>query len=273
MSLVSHFALDETEPALNPCRRWRAVVVWMQSDFCSFEVAVLVYLQREIGFQLKSRGAVSASVRFVRRPNAKAIFLSCVYHPYISLLSENTSDCVCFRSCIFYRACVDIPRGTELLVWYNDSYTSFFGIPLQCIAQDENCKTPLLLDASGVHVAVNAACVRRTALRSLGLRGEVDFGAVSVMCELVSFLLVLRSLLCFFSLFLPRVLLPLSLIYFCLHHLQFSALSLCLTFFPILSGFPCFLTESFEEEAKTNFECFVLYKNFKAKVQNTKKGF
>lgn len=46
-----------------------------------------------------------------------------------------------FRSCIFYRACVDIPRGTELLVWYNDSYTSFFGIPLQCIAQDENCKS------------------------------------------------------------------------------------------------------------------------------------
>lgn len=33
---------------------------------------------------------------------------------------------------------MDIPRGTELLVWYNDSYTSFFGIPLQCIAQDEN---------------------------------------------------------------------------------------------------------------------------------------
>ena len=45
-----------------------------------------------------------------------------------------------FRSNIFYRACVDIPRGTELLVWYNDSYTSFFGIPLQCIAQDENCE-------------------------------------------------------------------------------------------------------------------------------------
>lgn len=36
---------------------------------------------------------------------------------------------------------MDIPRGTELLVWYNDSYTSFFGIPLQCIAQDENCKS------------------------------------------------------------------------------------------------------------------------------------
>lgn len=43
-----------------------------------------------------------------------------------------------FRSSIFYRACLDIPRGSELLVWYNDSYTSFFGIPLQCVAQDEN---------------------------------------------------------------------------------------------------------------------------------------
>ena len=53
--------------------------------------------------------------------------------------------CLCFcRSCIFYRACMDIPRGTELLVWYNDSYTSFFGIPLQCIAQDENCERTLL---------------------------------------------------------------------------------------------------------------------------------
>lgn len=62
----------------------------------------------------------------------------------IILLTENVSDCFCFRSCIFYRACVDIPRGTELLVWYNDSYTSFFGIPLQCIAQDENCTLPLL---------------------------------------------------------------------------------------------------------------------------------
>ncbi|ROL53711.1 Zinc finger protein 239 [Anabarilius grahami] len=45
-------------------------------------------------------------------------------------------------SCIFYRACADIPRGTELLVWYNDSYTSFFGIPLQCVAQDENLNVP-----------------------------------------------------------------------------------------------------------------------------------
>lgn len=52
---------------------------------------------------------------------------------------EKYPNPVC-RSCIFYRACMDIPRGTELLVWYNDSYTSFFGIPLQCIAQDENCK-------------------------------------------------------------------------------------------------------------------------------------
>lgn len=104
-------------------------------------------------------GAVCISVWFVRRPTKCKNYLSCLYKPYISVLSENMSDCVCFRSCIFYRACVDIPRGTELLVWYNDSYTSFFGIPLQCIAQDENCKTPLFfLDSSDVDVIVRSRC-------------------------------------------------------------------------------------------------------------------
>lgn len=79
--------------------------------------------------------------------------------PIIIWFSENLSDCVCFRSCIFYRACVDIPRGTELLVWYNDSYTSFFGIPLQCIAQDENCKTLLsFVDVSDVNVTMRSEC-------------------------------------------------------------------------------------------------------------------
>ncbi|OCU02202.1 putative histone-lysine N-methyltransferase PRDM6 [Xenopus laevis] len=55
---------------------------------------------------------------------------------------EQNLTVVQYRSNIFYRACIDIPRGTELLVWYNDSYTSFFGIPLQCIAQDENLNVP-----------------------------------------------------------------------------------------------------------------------------------
>ncbi|XP_078533499.1 putative histone-lysine N-methyltransferase PRDM6 isoform X1 [Lissotriton helveticus] len=55
---------------------------------------------------------------------------------------EQNLTVVQYRSSIFYRACIDIPRGTELLVWYNDSYTSFFGIPLQCIAQDENLNVP-----------------------------------------------------------------------------------------------------------------------------------
>ncbi|XP_072175541.1 uncharacterized protein [Diadema setosum] len=31
---------------------------------------------------------------------------------------------------IYYEACKDIPRGTELLVWYGDSYLQFMGIPI-----------------------------------------------------------------------------------------------------------------------------------------------
>ncbi|KTF82142.1 hypothetical protein cypCar_00038145, partial [Cyprinus carpio] len=62
-------------------------------------------------------------------------YIRCARH-----CGEQNMMVVQYRSCIFYRACADIPRGTELLVWYNDSYTSFFGIPLQCVAQDENCK-------------------------------------------------------------------------------------------------------------------------------------
>uniref|UniRef100_A0A8B9UV13 PR/SET domain 6 n=1 Tax=Anas zonorhyncha TaxID=75864 RepID=A0A8B9UV13_9AVES len=62
-------------------------------------------------------------------------YIRCARH-----CGEQNLTVVQYRSNIFYRACIDIPRGTELLVWYNDSYTSFFGIPLQCIAQDENCK-------------------------------------------------------------------------------------------------------------------------------------
>uniref|UniRef100_H2MRJ7 Putative histone-lysine N-methyltransferase PRDM6 n=1 Tax=Oryzias latipes TaxID=8090 RepID=H2MRJ7_ORYLA len=64
-------------------------------------------------------------------------YIRCARH-----CGEQNMMVVQYRSCIFYRACVDIPRGTELLVWYNDSYTSFFGIPLQCIAQDENLNVP-----------------------------------------------------------------------------------------------------------------------------------
>ncbi|XP_076859624.1 putative histone-lysine N-methyltransferase PRDM6 isoform X1 [Brachyhypopomus gauderio] len=64
-------------------------------------------------------------------------YIRCARH-----CGEQNMTVVQYRSCIFYRTCVDIPRGTELLVWYNDSYTSFFGIPLQCIAQDENLNVP-----------------------------------------------------------------------------------------------------------------------------------
>ena len=31
---------------------------------------------------------------------------------------------------IYYRAVRDIPAGTELLVWYNNNYTQFLGVPL-----------------------------------------------------------------------------------------------------------------------------------------------
>ncbi|KAM9393053.1 putative histone-lysine N-methyltransferase PRDM6 [Pholidichthys leucotaenia] len=64
-------------------------------------------------------------------------YIRCARHS-----GEQNMMVVQYRSSIFYRACMDIPRGTELLVWYNDSYTSFFGIPLQCIAQDENLNVP-----------------------------------------------------------------------------------------------------------------------------------
>ncbi|XP_051950491.1 putative histone-lysine N-methyltransferase PRDM6 isoform X2 [Xyrauchen texanus] len=64
-------------------------------------------------------------------------YIRCARH-----CGEQNMMVVQYRSCIFYRACSDIPRGSELLVWYNDSYTSFFGIPLQCVAQDENLNVP-----------------------------------------------------------------------------------------------------------------------------------
>ncbi|XP_077416738.1 putative histone-lysine N-methyltransferase PRDM6 isoform X2 [Vanacampus margaritifer] len=64
-------------------------------------------------------------------------YIRCARH-----CGEQNMMVVQYRSSIFYRACLDIPRGSELLVWYNDSYTSFFGIPLQCVAQDENLNVP-----------------------------------------------------------------------------------------------------------------------------------
>lgn len=31
---------------------------------------------------------------------------------------------------IYYEVCKDIPQGTELLVWYGDSYLQFMGVPV-----------------------------------------------------------------------------------------------------------------------------------------------
>ncbi|XP_029685777.1 putative histone-lysine N-methyltransferase PRDM6 isoform X3 [Takifugu rubripes] len=85
-------------------------------------------------------------------------YIRCARH-----CGEQNMMVVQYRSCIFYRACVDIPRGTELLVWYNDSYTSFFGIPLQCIAQDENLNVP---------ASVMEAMTRQESLQSFSKNGK-----------------------------------------------------------------------------------------------------
>ena len=31
---------------------------------------------------------------------------------------------------VFYEACKDIPKDSELLVWYGDSYLQFMGVPV-----------------------------------------------------------------------------------------------------------------------------------------------
>ncbi|XP_063346510.1 putative histone-lysine N-methyltransferase PRDM6 isoform X2 [Pelmatolapia mariae] len=85
-------------------------------------------------------------------------YIRCARH-----CGEQNMMVVQYRSCIFYRACMDIPRGTELLVWYNDSYTSFFGIPLQCIAQDENLNVP---------ATVVEAMTRQESLQSFSKNGK-----------------------------------------------------------------------------------------------------
>ncbi|TDH13196.1 hypothetical protein EPR50_G00055520, partial [Perca flavescens] len=85
-------------------------------------------------------------------------YIRCARH-----CGEQNMMVVQYRSCIFYRACMDIPRGTELLVWYNDSYTSFFGIPLQCIAQDENLNVP---------TTVMEAMTRQESLQSFSKNGK-----------------------------------------------------------------------------------------------------
>uniref|UniRef100_A0A7N6AHU3 Putative histone-lysine N-methyltransferase PRDM6 n=1 Tax=Anabas testudineus TaxID=64144 RepID=A0A7N6AHU3_ANATE len=85
-------------------------------------------------------------------------YIRCARH-----CGEQNMMVVQYRSCIFYRACMDIPRGTELLVWYNDSYTSFFGIPLQCIAQDENLNVP---------ATVVEAMTRQESLQSFNKNGK-----------------------------------------------------------------------------------------------------
>uniref|UniRef100_A0A671USS5 Putative histone-lysine N-methyltransferase PRDM6 n=1 Tax=Sparus aurata TaxID=8175 RepID=A0A671USS5_SPAAU len=92
-------------------------------------------------------------------------YIRCARH-----CGEQNMMVVQYRSCIFYRACMDIPRGTELLVWYNDSYTSFFGIPLQCIAQDENLNVP---------GTVVEAMTRQESLQSFSKNGKPSSSSAS----------------------------------------------------------------------------------------------
>lgn len=80
------------------------------------------------------------------------------------------------------------------------------------------------------------------------------------MCEFISFLLFRGFPLYFFLPSLSSVsasVSSLSLIYFCLHHLQFSALSLCLYFFHSI-WFSLPLTLSLQEEAKQTLNQFFL---------------
>ncbi|XP_056136169.1 putative histone-lysine N-methyltransferase PRDM6 [Lampris incognitus] len=95
-------------------------------------------------------------------------YIRCARH-----CGEQNMMVVQYRSCIFYRACMDIPRGTELLVWYNDSYTSFFGIPLQCIAQDENLNVP---------TTVIEAMARQESLQPFSKNGKASSSSSSSSC-------------------------------------------------------------------------------------------
>jgi len=47
--------------------------------------------------------------------------------------SVNEQNLYSFQYCgnIYYRAFKEIPPGTELLVWYDDIYPQFMGIPLE----------------------------------------------------------------------------------------------------------------------------------------------
>lgn len=52
-------------------------------------------------------------------------FIRCARH-------TNEQNLYAFQYCgnIFYRAFKEIPPGRELLVWYDDKYPQFYGIPL-----------------------------------------------------------------------------------------------------------------------------------------------
>ena len=53
-------------------------------------------------------------------------FIQCARHK-----DEQNLLAIQFDENIFYKAFRDITPGTELLVWYDERYTQFMGIPLQ----------------------------------------------------------------------------------------------------------------------------------------------
>uniref|UniRef100_A0A8C4QCT0 PR/SET domain 6 n=1 Tax=Eptatretus burgeri TaxID=7764 RepID=A0A8C4QCT0_EPTBU len=73
---------------------------------------------------------------------------------------EQNLALVQYRSCVFYRVCLDIPRGSELLVWYDDGYTSFLGIPIHYTPQDSrtNAPTTVMEMVSQLEVPFGKSC-------------------------------------------------------------------------------------------------------------------
>ena len=58
-----------------------------------------------------------------------SVHLSFILSSYLTIFLNNH---VIFQveGDVFYEVCKDIPKDTELLVWYGDSYLQFMGVPV-----------------------------------------------------------------------------------------------------------------------------------------------
>ncbi|KAJ7339650.1 Putative histone-lysine N-methyltransferase prdm6 [Desmophyllum pertusum] len=63
---------------------------------------------------------------------------------------------------IFYRAFQEIPRGTELLVWYDDNYLQHMGIPVGGWIKDFPQRLPGKISSVKLPVVVRVSSARRT---------------------------------------------------------------------------------------------------------------